>query len=252
MCSARPLARFAFSATLFLGVALGVGCVGLDLLNPYERGRLDAQQRNVILLPGIMGPDGNTFAVEDALAQSGICTLLWNWPQHSSMRGRGLWDALDRHEIEPCAIDLRERISGLMESDNRPRLSLIAASGGCRVVLRACEQLPEKTLDSIILVSAWFHSREDLTPALRAARSGVYLYVSEEDPVLRPYSAGRAGTTTRGVEQLRWGSLDPADRLDNGGGHIMAFQSRFFRRYVLPILTGTWEEGARSAWQRVK
>jgi hypothetical protein len=80
-------------------------------------------------------------------------------------------DNVKRHADEFASILLAAR-----EKDRCRRLCILAWSGGVGVALGAAEQLPENTLDRIVLMCAGCSCTYDLRGALRASRGGIVSY----------------------------------------------------------------------------
>lgn len=137
---------------------------------------------------------------------------------------------------------------------------LVGHSAGSAVVLSAAEDMAPDQIDRILLLAPSVSEGYDLRPALRACRSGIDVYVSEDDWVwlgllvrllgttdkpLEPRAAGRFGFTPTGqssddahlFDRLRVHPWRPELAADgHNGGHFGSYQPEFLRRHVFPGL----------------
>lgn len=81
---------------------------------------------------------------------------------------------------------LAEKIAKYLDEHPRASVNLIGLSAGSGVAIFALESLPAKyQVDNVIMLSSSLSANYDLTRALRRVRSGVYLFWSPDDPILR-------------------------------------------------------------------
>lgn len=145
------------------------------------------------------------------------------------------------------------------EAPDRP-IYLAGHSAGCGVVLCAAEHLPPNTLERIILLAPAVSTNYDLRPALASACRGIEAFISDHDWACLGMGTLLAGTTDRcwafgaaGKVGFTLHINDPQDaalyaRLrqypwnrqlvwtGHLGGHYGAYQPRFLRLFVLPLL----------------
>ena len=151
------------------------------------------------------------------------------------------------------------------EWPERP-IYLMGHSAGCGVVLRAAEDLPANTLERILLLAPAVSARHDLRPALASACHGIDAFISYHDWACLGLGTLLAGTTDRCWEfgasgkdgfqpivngpqdealyaKLRQHRWDPSLKwTGHKGGHYGAYQPRFLRMFVLPLLVPTGDQ----------
>jgi alpha-beta hydrolase superfamily lysophospholipase len=131
---------------------------------------------------------------------------------------------------------------------------LAGHSAGAMVVVDALERLPAASVDRVVLISPSLSASYDLAQALKAVKSGLHSFHSEEDWVYcglvtavlgnsdshHDTCAGRVGfhapsdDAGRGkLVQRPWSSLDRA--FGNNGGHFGNYGSAFLRAHILPL-----------------
>jgi pimeloyl-ACP methyl ester carboxylesterase len=139
------------------------------------------------------------------------------------------------------------------------RVYFIGHSAGCAVVLAAADLLPPDSVNRIILLAPSMSANYDLRPALRAARSGIDVFHSDEDRIVLGLGVGIVGTTG-GESSTVAGQVgfqpivqSPADAAlyqklrqhpwnsavgwaGNEGGHFGNHETTFLRAYVLPLM----------------
>jgi hypothetical protein len=136
---------------------------------------------------------------------------------------------------------------------------LVGKSGGTGIVVRALEQLPADSVESVVLLSSALSPSYDLSRALRAVRREMVAFSSPLDLFflaagtrvfgtidrVKSVSAGLVGfrmpegadpAAYAKLRQIRWHPrLITAAHL---GGHLGSDHPRFLRRCVVPLLTG--------------
>ncbi len=145
------------------------------------------------------------------------------------------------------------------EAPDRP-IYLMGHSAGCGVALIAAEMLPPNTLERIVLLAPAVSSKHDLRGALRSSCQGIDAFISSHDWACLGIGTTLMGTTDRhwlsaaagriGFQPVLRGCEDEAlyaklrqypwnsSLLETGhkGGHYGAYQPRFLRAFVLPLL----------------
>jgi pimeloyl-ACP methyl ester carboxylesterase len=205
---------------------------------------------------------GNSAGLTNALRETVESHCL---PAHVEMcewsygPGRFLSDQVSYCHAREAGVRLAQRITAYRQACPDSPISLLAHSAGSLVVLTAAEQLPPDSLDKIVLLAPAVSSTYDLRPALRTARRGMDVFMSERDVVILGAGVGLVGTTDRrwepaagrvGFEPVGDTSEDTAlyARLrqhpwdasvawtGNSGGHFDTYETHYFEMYVLPVL----------------
>lgn len=150
----------------------------------------------VFVVGGISGLDPTGLCTKRALASAGcpheVHEFVWT---HGV--GRLLQDLQDYRHVERKAAELAELLRKEQQREPHRPIYLIAKSGGSGIALQAAAQLPEGSLERIILLSAAVSADYDLRPALRAARQGIVSYHSKLDQLLLNLGTSRFGTIDR-------------------------------------------------------
>lgn len=141
---------------------------------------------------------------------------------------------------------------------------LVGKSGGCWIVVKALEDLPEGAVEAVVLLAPAISPRYDLAPALKAVRREMVVFWSPLDVIVlgaglwlfktmdrvRSAGAGMVGfrppvldddakrSLYAKLRQVRW--QPGMARTGYLGGHIGPDSPAFLRKYVVPLLT--WSE----------
>ena len=137
---------------------------------------------------------------------------------------------------------------------------LVGKSGGTGVAVRALEQMPEGSVDGVVLISSALSPDYDLSRALRAVRGEMTLFWSPLDVFVlgagtklfgtvdrrnevsaglvgfrRPKDLDESGTAQYAkLRQIRWSPNMVATGYF--GGHVGPDNPAFLRKYVLPLI----------------
>jgi len=194
-----------------------------------------------------------------ALAEEGrpLCVETFYW---SHGTGRILADQIDAGHARQEGQQLACQIAAYRQRAPQSEIYLVGHSAGTGVALAAAEGLPPGSVDRIVLLAPAVSREYDLRPALRTARGGIDVFVSQRDvgylglatAVLgtadRTWSsaAGRVGFRPQVVcpedfslfAKLRQHPWNPCvEWTGNHGGHYGTYEPRFLHAYVLPLLT---------------
>jgi hypothetical protein len=81
---------------------------------------------------------------------------------------------------------LADKIARYLDKHPGASVNIIGLSAGSGVAVFALESLPSKySVDNVVMLSSSLSANYDLTRALKRVRSGLYLFWSPDDPVLR-------------------------------------------------------------------
>jgi pimeloyl-ACP methyl ester carboxylesterase len=150
----------------------------------------------VIVVGGVGGIDFVTFAAQWALPRAGvrheIREFIWT---HG--KGHLFKDLQDTRNSLQKSNELAGEIRRLKAADPDRPLFLIGKSGGSGLVLAAAEQLPEQSIERIILLSAAVSTTYDLRPALRATKHEIVSFYSPFDRLILDWGTRNFGTIDR-------------------------------------------------------
>jgi pimeloyl-ACP methyl ester carboxylesterase len=178
--------------------------------------------------------------------------------------GFGRWhaDLTDDENLRRKGSALADAIMDVHVREIGRPVYLVARSGGTALVLRALAELPEQSVERVILLSAAVSPSYDLTPALRAVRMDVVSFWSPKDKLILGYgtsvfgtadgvqgdSAGLVGfqlpaesdeTAIVEYKKLRQIEWDASMRKTyNFGTHVGTTMPLFVRHYVAPLVGG--------------
>jgi len=222
----------------------------------------------VVSLDGIGGYDWGPRWLRTGLDQANVkaAIVIYDWSK--GPKGLFVADLVDEPRNRQAARDLAQMVATYVAAmPNRP-VTLIGHSGGAAIVVWALEAMPENCrVERVILLAPALAPDYNLTRALRAVRSRLYVMYSPADVGLmgagtmafgtmdRQHSLGAglvgfrwpadAGEETRAeyakVREVRWTlNLITAG---NYGGHMGWTTTRFARDFLAPILTGQSDPG---------
>jgi len=150
----------------------------------------------VFVVGGISGLSTTGPSTKVAVAAAGlpheVRDFVWT---HG--RGQLFRDLQDFRHTQKKAKELADLIREERARDPDRRIYIVAKSGGAGIALQAAEELPERTLERIVLLSAAVSREYDLRPALRVARHGIVSYYSNLDQVALNWGTRQFGTIDR-------------------------------------------------------
>jgi hypothetical protein len=111
--------------------------------------------------------------------------------------GRLFKDLQDTRHLLAKAEVLAEQIKRIKADDPDRPVYLVGKSGGTGLVLAAAEQLPPRTLERIILLSAAVSPTYDLRGALQATRGEIVSFYSRYDSFILGWGTSQFGTVDR-------------------------------------------------------
>lgn len=190
-------------------------------------------------------------AAKQAHALVFVKTICW------SRFGDMARDHLDQEGQLIAAAQAAQEIQLVRQHCPQSRVILIGHSTGCHVLLAAAGQLPERSVERLILLAPSVSAYYDVRPALQATRLGIDLYYSANDTALSIASssvgtadgqwtpcAGEVGFQVprdpqlakqfQGLRQHAWN--DRMQNLQNFGGHFSWTRTRFLRDQLMPCL----------------
>lgn len=112
-------------------------------------------------------------------------------------KGHLLRDLQDYRHAQHKSKELAAMIREERERDPERRIWIVAKSGGAGIALQAAEELPERSLERIVLLSAAVSADYDLRPALRTAHHGIVSFHSNLDQVALNWGTRSFGTIDR-------------------------------------------------------
>lgn len=253
-------------AALVLGAALTImagGC-GRSEQSYVTQERLQAGL--VISLDGIGGYNWGPRWLRSGLDEAGVPAALYIYDWSKGPGGMWVGDLMAKDRNEAVAHDLAQQVATYVAAmPNRP-VTLIGHSGGTAVVVWALEALPEKCkVERVILLAPALGPDYDLSKALKAVRSRMYVMYSYGDVGLMAAGTAVFGTMDRQhtvsaglvgfhrppaaadpaqydkVRQVKW-TFDFV-KMGHLGGHMGWTNTRFARDFLAPILAGKSDPG---------
>ena len=219
----------------------------------------------VVSLDGVGGYNWGPRWLRSGLDEAGVksALIIYDWSRGPS----GLWvgDLMARERNQAAANDLATRVATYASAMPHRPVTLIGHSGGAAVVVWALEAMPENCkVERAILLAPALSPDYDLTKALRAVRSRLYVMYSNADVGLLGAGTAVFGTMDRQhsvsaglvgfkltpevdageyakVRQVPW-SLDFV-KMGHLGGHMGWTTTRFARDFLAPILAGKSDPG---------
>ncbi len=227
----------------------------------------DSHRRGLVLVAGgVGGFDLCGTALRYVLAAEGLNYAIHVFPWgHGFMRWFADLTNVSNRDLK--AALLADEVRHFRASQPDDPVFLIAKSGGCGVVVKALEQIEEKSVERAILLAPALSPGYDLTAALRAVRSEMVVFWSPLDLLIsgagtRVFgTADRVWTASAGLvgfrippplavsgshpdgqyaklRQVRWAPRMAASGYL--GGHLGPDSPVFLKNYVVPLLrTGT-------------
>jgi hypothetical protein len=233
---------------------------------PDEAGnRDDAAVRRrglVVVVDGVGGLDLCGTALRYVLAAEGLNYAIHVFPWGHGL-GRWWADLTNVSNRDVKAALLADAVRQFRDRQPDKPVFLIAKSGGSGVVVKALEQLEEKSVERAILLAPALSPGYDLTAALRAVRREMVVFWSPLDLIIlgagtrvfgtadrvRTVSAGLVGFRIPPVStvsdhpldcqyaklrQIRWTPRMAATGYL--GGHVGPDSPVFLKKYVVPLL----------------
>lgn len=227
----------------------------------------EAETGLVLVADGIGGFDLCVMGMRYASAWAGLRhrVQILDWG-HGFCR----WyiDLCDVANHKAQAAQVVATVMSYREAHPERPIFLVGKSGGTGIMVRALEDLPENSVEGVILVASALSPRYDLSKALRAVRGEMTSFWSPLDLVLlgagtsifktidrvRSPGAGMVGfhmppgadaQQYAKLRQVRW---EPRMGWSGHlGGHLGPDNPRFLRTYVIPLLQAATEvdESAR-------
>jgi len=227
----------------------------------------DSRRRGLVLVAGgVGGFDLCGTALRYVLAGEGLNYAIHVFPWgHGFMRWFADLTNVSNRDLKAALLAGQVRQFRARQPDDP--VFLIAKSGGCGVVVKALEQLEEKSVERAIFLAPALSPGYDLTTALRAVRSELVVFWSPLDLFIsgagtRVFgTADRVWTASAGLvgfripppptaggshpdgqyaklRQVRWAPRMAATGYL--GGHLGPDSPFFLKNYVIPLLrTGT-------------
>jgi pimeloyl-ACP methyl ester carboxylesterase len=252
---------------VLVGLLLAAGTIGCGQTN--ERMYVTQQRMEaglVVSLDGIGGYNWGPRWLRSGLDEAG-CThaiVIYDW----SKGWTGMWvgDLMDRDRNLAAARDLAHMIASYKAAMPDRPVTIIGHSGGAAVVVWALESMPDDCkVDRAILLAPALSPNYDLSKALRAVRSRLYVMYSHWDVGTMGAGTALIGTMDRKntvsaglvgfnispecaeleqygkVRQVEW----TADlmKVGNWPGHMGWTSTRFAREFIAPIIAGKTDPG---------
>ena len=246
---------YLFAATAFLLA----GCS--TLRQEFDQQQVPAGSADVVFVADGAGDYRRcSHALKQACAESDLPLLVETFVWSHGHR-RIAVDQFDRDHARSQGHRLAELVMERRRAHPEGKIYLVGHSAGSRVVVNAAEELPDGSIQRIILLSPALPAAYDLRPALRHAVDGIDVHYSSHDlwelgTVVRVLTMflGEFGPVAgvQGFEpiifspedcacyrKLRQHPWDPSVREATGhdGGHYGCYQQGYLRHYVLPSMS---------------
>lgn len=229
--------------------------LGLVTLSPVMLQQAVGSDGHVFVANG--SGDGGTLSqnLSEVIRKSnaGFSLETFRW---SHGKGRVLTDHFDSDNHKYQGKRLAAAVQAYLEVRAGSKVYLIGHSTGCAVVLIAAENLPQGSVEKIILLSPSVPDTYDLRPALHTARLGLDTYHSIRDQILG-VGIKIVGTTdlessdAAGLKGFRLVYSHPSDQVlyqklrqhhwdrvvewsGHDGNHLGSVTTGYLRAYVLP------------------
>jgi pimeloyl-ACP methyl ester carboxylesterase len=150
----------------------------------------------VFVVGGVGGLDGLGPAAQWILPRSGVPHEVRNFVWTHGW-GKVFKDLQDTRYLLAQADELAEEIRFLKQKAPERPVYLVGKSGGAGLVLAAAGQLPPRTLERVVLLSAAVSPTFDLRPALRATKEEIVSYYSSYDWFVLGWGTSQFGTVDR-------------------------------------------------------
>ncbi len=225
----------------------------------HSRWEFEHPQGLVLVADGVGGPDLCAVGLQYALAAEGFSYAFENlrWGH-----GLGRWykDLTDVGNRDRMARLATETVAMFAAQHPSAPIFLVGKSGGTGVIVRALEQLPPQTVESVVLLAPALSPTYDLSQALQAVRGDVFVFWSPLDVIVlgagtqifgtidrvKSASAGlvrfqapkeSTGDARHAYKRLRHVGWRPSmAAAGHFGGHLGTDSPRFLRKYVAPLL----------------
>lgn len=246
---------------------------GLPGCDEPQDGTMTGEKGVVFLIDGVGGFGFAPKVMEKVLVEAGVTHefrhFYWS-------HGFGRWhaDLTDDENIRRKASELSDLImDSRVRSRQRP-IHIVAKSGGTAIALAALAQLPEESVERVVLLSSAVSPKYDLVPALRAVRTDLVSFWSTRDKLILGLGTSIFGTADgmmsesagfvgfrvpeqadaatllqyRKLRQIEW---DQSMRKTyNYGTHIGTSMPLFVRDYIAPLIGGRSEPAQTAAVPR--
>jgi hypothetical protein len=182
---------------VLLGVLALCGRVGA--LEPPPPAPVDegpAKLGVVFVIGGVGGMDLVGLSAQWALPRAGVTHEIRNFVWTHGW-GKLFKDLQDTRHLLAKAEDLAREVRRVKAEDPDRPVYLLAKSGGAGLALAAAEQLPPRTLERIVLLSAAVSPSYDLRRALRATRGEIVSFYSNHDYFILGWGTSQFGTVDR-------------------------------------------------------
>jgi len=259
------LGGFRVAAMAVAGLSLLVAGIGCTTRNRDYASPERLETGLVISLDGVGGYNWGPRWLRTGLDEAGVkaAIIIYDWSKGPT--GLFVGDLMAKERNQVAANDLASRVATYVSAmPNRP-VTLIGHSGGAAVVVWALEAMPENCkVERAILLAPALSPDYDLTKALRAVRSRLYVMYSGADVGLMGAGTAVFGTMDRQhsvsaglvgfkltpeadlgeytkVRQVGW-SLSLL-KMGHMGGHMGWTGTRFAREFLAPIITRQRDPG---------
>ena len=261
------LGRTRVGLEVWAGLILAVSAVGCssskrDFATPD---RLEAGL--VVSLDGVGGYNWGPRWLRAGLDEAGVkpAIVIYDWSKGPT--GLFVGDLVAKDRNQAAANELAQRVATYVSAmPNRP-VTLIGHSGGAAVVVWALEALPPHCqVERAILLAPALSTEYDLTKALKAVHSRLYVMYSQADVGLMGAGTAVFGTMDRQhavsagmvgfkvpveadvdeyakVRQVGW-TLGLV-KMGHLGGHMGWTSIRFAREFLAPIIQGRSDPGEK-------
>ena len=166
-------------------------------LTPAASAQGPPAKRGVIfVVDGIGGMDLLCASAKLMLPHKGVVHEVqpFRWSHGTGQYAR---DLFDRPHLLRKARELADQVNAVLARDPSTPVYLIGRSGGAALVIHTAEQLPPRSLERLILLSAGISSGYDLRPALRAVRGEIVSFHSKNDQLVLNWGTRTFGTLDR-------------------------------------------------------
>jgi pimeloyl-ACP methyl ester carboxylesterase len=221
----------------------------------------------VVSLDGVGGYNWGPRWLRAGLDEAGVkpAIVIYDWSKGPT--GLFVGDLMAKERNQAAASDLAQRVATYVSAMPHRPVTLIGHSAGAAVVVWALEALPPNCqVERAILLAPALSPDYDLTKALRAVRSRLYVMYSQADVGLLAAGTAVFGTMDRQhavsaglvgfnvpveadvdqyvkVRQVRW-TLDLV-KMGHLGGHLGWTSTRFAREFIAPIILGRSDPGEK-------
>jgi pimeloyl-ACP methyl ester carboxylesterase len=216
----------------------------------------------VLVADGCGGVELCEMAMRQVMGEKGglcrVVPIAWS-------HGFGRWfaDLSDVPNHQAQSQKVVEAVLDRIEREPSKPVFLVGKSGGTWIVVKALEELPEGSVEAVVLLAPAISPDYDLSEALRAVNREMVAFWSPLDVVVlgigtwlfkttnrvRSFSAGLVGFRVpetadperqrlyHRLRQVRW--RPNMAKTGYFGGHVGPDSPAFLRKYVVPLLTRT-------------